>query len=107
LAHAATEWNVAALGRWLAVRKLALLSILFCSSLIAATIQRPAFSARRDYPSAGGRIVVGDVNGDGIPDVVAVGSENLVSILLGNGNGRFRPAVTMNVQWHWVERLPT
>jgi FG-GAP-like repeat len=45
---------------------------------------------------------VGDVNGDGIPDVVAVGSENLVSTLLGNGNGTFRPAITMNVQWQFL-----
>jgi beta-lactam-binding protein with PASTA domain len=36
-------------------------------------------------------IVVGDFNGDGIPDIAA-GSNGYVSILIGNGNGTFKAA---------------
>ena len=38
-------------------------------------------------------VVVGDFNGDKIPDVaVANAGSNTVSILVGNGDGTFRPA---------------
>ena len=47
-------------------------------------------------------IVVGDFNGDGIPDIAA-GSNGYVSILIGNGNGTFKAAnnlaVPSNNQW--------
>jgi len=42
-------------------------------------------------------VIVGDFNGDGIPDVAALitqvqpGSRNVVSVLLGNGDGSLRP----------------
>jgi hypothetical protein len=48
------------------------------------------------YPSAGVQsdaIVVADLNGDGKQDLV-VGSADIVSVLLGNGDGTFQPAVT-------------
>jgi hypothetical protein len=49
----------------------------------------PTFYARRDYPSAKGFVAVADVNGDGIPDIIALG--DTITTLLGNGNGTFGP----------------
>lgn len=61
------------------------------------TFQNPV-----DYYSAGGETlatVIGDLNGDGIPDIAATdlvapsfGFDSEVSVLLGNGDGTFQPA---------------
>jgi hypothetical protein len=67
--------------------------------MCADTVTPPTFFARRDYPSAGGFPSVGDVNGDGIPDIVAVGLSETVSVLLGNGNGTFRSAIDAGPSW--------
>ena len=69
------------------------ISILCCTAATAASITQPKFSARRDYPGAGGVEAVAGVNGDGIPDVVAVQNENIVT-LLGNGTVRFGLALS-------------
>ncbi len=67
------------------------------------------FKAAVSYPSSGQdsySVAVGDINGDGKPDIVvtnfcAVGGLNCtngsVSVLLGNGDGTFRPAVSYPV----------
>jgi hypothetical protein len=38
------------------------LAILCCGALAAQAIRRPAFFARRDYPSAFGIVAVADIN---------------------------------------------
>ena len=57
-----------------------------------------------DQPSLGlgpgaALIAVGDVNGDGIPDIAAVpvttGSTETAAVLLGNGDGTFQPAASV------------
>ncbi len=58
---------------------------------IAATPTMPTFYARRDYSAASdGQVIVGDTNGDGIPDLVINGS-GTIDVMFGNGDGTFRP----------------
>src|SRR6266849_1484727 len=79
---------------------------LFCAglaafqALIAAAAQAQAvsFIARRDFD--GGEnlaaVVLGDFNGDGLPDLAIAGHDTLVayvSVLLSNGDGTFQPAL--------------
>jgi FG-GAP-like repeat len=60
------------------------LSLIACCAAGAAT---PNFLARRDYLGLTTQhIAVADTNSDGFPDVIT-----LTQILLGNGNGTFRP----------------
>jgi large repetitive protein len=57
------------------------------------------FGAASNNPTGSGpsAIAIGDFNLDGIPDLVTANLSNSVSILLGNGNGTFRPYANYGV----------
>jgi hypothetical protein len=55
----------------------------------------PTFFARRDYP-IGSQFQVADVNGDGIPDLIALSCQT-ITVQFGNGDGTFRPGPTTKV----------
>jgi hypothetical protein len=61
---------------------------LFTTSVFAQT----ATFGRTDYPLLGNRNVVGDFNGDAKPDLAGAGGQ-FASVMLGNGDGTFRPKV--------------
>ena len=65
-----------------------------------APAQTALFSPRRDFPVGGdsSAVVVGDFNLDGMSDVATADrSSNSISVLLGNGDGTFRPALSLAV----------
>jgi hypothetical protein len=68
--------------------------LLACCSAGTAGPPRSTFSARRDYIGLYSQhVVVADVNGDGIPDLIA-NDGGAVLVLFGNGNGTFRTGPT-------------
>src|SRR5207245_6840851 len=70
---------------------------LFFSSTFPALAQTVSFNARRDFVVETNPIsvAVGDFNHDGVQDLaVANAGSNTVSVLLGNGDGTFRPPLT-------------
>ncbi len=58
---------------------------------ITALAQFATFT-RTDYPILGNNHIVADLNADGIPDLAATGAVG-VGVMLGNGDGTFRPRV--------------
>ncbi len=51
------------------------------------------FQYRKIFAASNGvnQLAVGDLNGDGIPDVVATSAYGPINVLLGNGDGSFQP----------------
>jgi len=86
------------------MRAIVVLLSLACCTLRAATTT-PSFLARRDYPSARGFVVVADVNGDGIPDVVSL-SATTITTLLGNGDGTFSPGPSSTPGGNLISAVP-
>ena len=68
-----------------------LVSFALILSQISASAQSATFT-RTDYPILGNNHIVADLNGDGIPDLAGTGL-NSASVMLGNGDGTFRPKV--------------
>src|SRR5438445_8452449 len=81
------------------------LPLLFESAVPApAVAQTVSFIARRDFPAGGApfSLVVGDFNGDGVPDVaVANYGSHDISILLGHGDGTFQAPLTFATGGRW------
>src|ERR1700674_5087152 len=72
------------------------LLVLLCAALRAQTL---SFNAPREFFAGGsGSLAMGDFNGDGKRDLAVpnFGSSG-VSIMLGNGDGTFKPPVTYSV----------
>ena len=67
------------------------ISLAIFFSQINASAQTASFT-RTDYPTLGNNHIVADLNGDGIPDLAGTGV-NSAAVMLGNGNGTFRPKV--------------
>ena len=73
----------------------ALFSIAILLYQVTAAAQSASFT-RTDYPLLGNNHIAADLNGDGIPDLAGTGN-NAASVMLGNGDGTFRPKVNYPV----------
>jgi hypothetical protein len=73
----------------------ALFSIAILLYQVTAFAQTASFT-RTDYPLLGNNHIAADLNGDGIPDLAGTGT-NAASVMLGNGDGTFRPKINFPV----------
>ena len=82
-------------------------SVFYTQCAVAAQCSLPKFAAARSFPPGGDSTSVvasGDFNGDGNADVVVSNlSSNTISVLLGNGDGTFQPAVSYPVGFEPAE----
>ena len=81
----------------MAVRAFSLASLLGAAAFVMAVAEPPLLAPARGSPIAvargPGNVAFGDFNKDGKPDlVVASGGPRVVTVLLGQGNGRFSPS---------------
>jgi hypothetical protein len=72
-----------------------LFSIAILLYQVTVSAQSATFS-RTDYPILGNNHIAADLNGDGILDLAGTGT-NAVGVMLGNGDGTFRPRVNFAV----------
>ena len=73
----------------------ALFAIAILLYQVTASAQSASFT-RTDYPILGNNHIAADLNGDGISDLAGTGN-NVASVMLGNGDGTFRPKVNYPV----------
>jgi Ca2+-binding RTX toxin-like protein len=70
------------------------ISLLFGNGDFEGTFKAPTTLAAGNNPTT---LATGDLNGDGIPDIVTTNGDNSISVLLGLGGGNFASAVAFPV----------
>ena len=80
-----------------AIISVILFSIAILLYQVTASAQSASFT-RTDYPTLGNNHIAADLNGDGILDLAGTGT-NAVGVMLGNGDGTFRPDLDNNGQY--------
>jgi len=86
------------------MKRKAILAVYLAMVVGAASAANPTsltFFARRDYAGLNAQqVAVADINGDGIPDLIA--SEGQMEVLFGNGDGTFRTGASTSTGMLYV-----